>query len=379
MLDTVKLHSPYISQEIASQVEHYLNTRRGVENSTGNVMYEIVGGEVQLAGSYDHRIRVAVLRRRAVWVPGRGGQRGQTVMEDCPPYLEVEGSIHKAMVGHNVWGGPPSIREPLIWMVFDLCRYFDCWLPYAPTWKIRRLDWANIYDLGSHALVGDYLWAMNQAVYPRRHPQKYGRSGAFFPGDATSLKFYHKGVEFQRHDYGRIRRSILGGVQLAEQVRARADSLLRVEVSIKAPALDRAYDGSPLVDNVIPVWVADLWEREVQKVVREGRSDMEVVRKFVDVRERLYSLHSSRLASSLNATWVSLATLGEEQTKSHMSHDTWYRHRRYLEQAGCAWSGTDLQLVDAAPSFGNFVPTLTHPSRVVEVHPRVLECLGRVA
>ncbi len=379
MLDTVKLHSPYISEDVANQVERHLNTRSGVQNSTGTIMYEIVGGEVQLEGSYDHRVRVAVLRKRSVWVPGKGTRRGQTVIEECPPYLEVEGSVHKAMAGHNVWGGPPSIREPITWLIFDLARYFDCWLPYAPTWDIQRLDWANVYDLGSHTVVGDYLWALNQASYPRRRAQNYGRTGAFFPGDATSVKFYHKGVEFQRHDYGRIRRAPFGGVQLANEVRDRANRLLRVEVSIKAPTLDRAYDRSPTVDKVSPIWVADLWEREVQKVVREGRTDMEVVRKAVDVRARLGSLHSRRLASAVYATWVGFSTVGEEQTKLLMAQDTFYRHRRFLEAAGCSWHGTDVQLVDAVPSFGDFVPTLTHRSRVLEVHPRVLDCLGRVA
>jgi II/X family phage/plasmid replication protein len=279
------------------------------------------------------------------------------------------------MLGHNVWGGPLNILRAVNWLVLDLMRRFDCLLPHGGSWEVQRLDWANVYDLGSSSVVGDYLWAMNQASYPRRKPHNYGRTGAFFPGDTTAVKFYAKGVEFRRHDYARLRRSPAGGLVLAKEVAERADRFLRVEVSIKAPVLDKAY-GTPLVENIAPEWVADRWEREVQKVIREGRTDMEIVRTAAAVRARLSEVFAARLASTLYATWVTFSTLGEDQAKSLMTHDTFYRHRRQLVAVGCSWRGTDVQLIDAAPSFGNFAPTLVHPSRVVDIHPRVMALLA---
>jgi II/X family phage/plasmid replication protein len=379
VLDTVKVQSPAISAAVAGQVESFLNTRRGIDNSTGQLLYEVVGGDVQLEGSYDHRVRVAVMNKRYRWVAGDGGRRGQTIVEDSPPYLEVEGSIHKAMVGHNCWGGPVDIRQAVTWLVTDLGRRFDCWLPYGPDWEVRRLDWANIFDLGSGEAVGDYCWAMNQAAYPRRKAAHFGRSGIHFAGDTTALKFYHKGPEFRRHDFLRVRKSPSGGALVAKEIAERADNFLRVEVGIRARALDLAYDGVPKVHKVSPQWAADQWEREVQKVSREARSDVEVVRTAVEVSDRLGAVYPRRRAAALYGTWVMLSTLGEQHTVARMARPTYYRHRAELTAAGCSWRATDVQLVAGAPRFGGFVPSLNDPRRVRGIHPRVVELLGQVA
>jgi II/X family phage/plasmid replication protein len=378
VLDTIKVYSPYITEKVAGKVASALITRSGYDNFHDCLMYEIVGGEVQLDGSYDHRVRVSINRKKAVWVPGKGMNRGQTVMEECPPYLEVEGSVHKAMVGHNVYGGPTDILRSIQWLIFDLEARLKAPIPYADWWTVQRVDWSNVFDLGSSDAVGDYLWAMGQAHYPRRRAQNYGRTGCFFAGDVSALKFYAKGPEFRKHDYPRIRRSPTGGAAIAKEVAAIADPRLRVEVSIKAVALQKAFGHSPLVREVNREWCADYWEKEVQKVVREGRSDMEVVRTAVEVRARLHNLYGARGGNTLYATWVSLSTLGEEVVKSRSTNRTFYRHRAQLVEAGCSWRATDVQLVEASPRFGSFVPTLMSSCRDVSVHPRVVECL-RVA
>jgi II/X family phage/plasmid replication protein len=378
VLDTVKIYSPYVSEKVAEKVASALVTRSGYDNFREVLMYEIVGGEVQLGGSFDHRVRVAINRKRAVWVPGKGMNRGSTVMEECPPFLEVEGSVHKAMVGHNVAGGPTEILRAVWWLVADLEKRLDAPIPWAYEWTVQRLDWAQVFDLGSATAVGDYLWAMGQASYPRRRPQHYGRTGCFFPGDTTAVKFYAKGPEFRKHDYSRIRRSPMGGVAIAKEVAGIADTRLRVEVSIKAVALQKAFGHSPTVREINREWCSDFWEKEVQKVIREGRSDMEVISTAAQVRVRLLEKHGSRLCNALYATWVSLSTLGEEITQAQMPNRTYYRHRAQLVAAGCGWRLTDVQLVDAAPRLTSFVPNLMSPYRDVSVHPRVEECL-RVA
>jgi II/X family phage/plasmid replication protein len=378
MLDTVKITSPAIGEDLAARVEGFLRTRRGIENSTGELLYEIVGGEVKLDGSYDHRVRVAVLRKRYRWIPGEGSRRGETVVEDSPPYLEVEGSVHKAMVGHNCWGGPVDIARACFWLVVDLGERLDCWLPYAMDWEVRRLDWANVYDLGSSEAVGDYCWALNQAAYPRRRAARYGRTGIHFGGDTTAVKLYNKGVEFRRHDLMRIRRAVSGGAIVAREIAERADSLLRVEVSIKARVLDEAY-GMATVAKVSAEWASMVWEREVQKMAREARSDVEVVRMAAAVKERLQGHYTRRQAATLYATWVAFSTIGEESAAADMARSTFYLHRSQLTAAGCSWRGTDVQLIEAAPRFGDFAPSLIDRRRLVEVHPRVLALLGRAA
>lgn len=100
-------------------------------------------------GSYDHRVSVALQRRQWVSVPrskvdvfDKEGKRvgrkwqNETFMEECPPYLEVEGSIDKAMLGHNVDGGPDLVAAAVRWFVGELAGQLD--LPIAEVgWEGR--------------------------------------------------------------------------------------------------------------------------------------------------------------------------------------------------------------------------------------------------
>jgi II/X family phage/plasmid replication protein len=373
VLDSVKIRSPYLDEATAAAVEAVLETRRAVDNSSGVVMYEFVSG--RLEGSYDHRISCVVRREKFVSVTGPDGRK-QTVVEECRPYLEIEGSIHKALCGHNVYGGPLDIRQSIIRMVINIGKALDVWLPYGADWEVRRIDWSEVYDLGGD-VVQAYLWSMRQANYPRRKIRPFGNETVMFPGRTTAVKFYHKGPEFKAHDYKRLlKANDLPSLDWLHDLAARAERYLRVEVAIKAPVLDEAYNGAPTVAKLSAEWVADVWEREVVKVLREGRSDERVVRTAEEVRGRLYALYGSRLAGALYATWFQLSSLGEEKARAGMNRATFYRHREQLVAAGCSWRGTNAVLLDAPTVIpADFVPNRMDRRRVVEVDPRVLEAL----
>lgn len=115
--------------------------------------------------------------------------------------------------------------------------------------------------------------------------------------------------------------------------------------------------------------------------MREGVADMDIVRNSDAVEERLFTLHSRRLAKSLHETWVMLSTKGEKQVKERLGRATFYRHRKALTDAGISWRGTDMRLLGlvsgALPL--DFTPTLTDLRRVVEVNEVVAQRCARFA
>ena len=108
MLDTVKLQSPELDEATAQAVTAQLELRSCVDLKSGELLYEFTSGG--LSGSYDHRISVQVKRER--WQQPRTpqgdrafGRKASPILVPCEPYLLLEGSVHKALLGHNVHGG----------------------------------------------------------------------------------------------------------------------------------------------------------------------------------------------------------------------------------------------------------------------------------
>lgn len=103
-VDTVKLRSPSIDEGTASFLERQLVEKTGIDRSTGEVLYCYTTGS--LSGSWDSRIAFNVHRKDWVFDEIRGLRQ-----EECPPYVEVECSVHKLLYGHNVYGNPCNIQE----------------------------------------------------------------------------------------------------------------------------------------------------------------------------------------------------------------------------------------------------------------------------
>ncbi len=376
MLDTVKIQSPFLDEDCAQRIESQLKLRQAVDLSTGEVDYAFISGD--LIGSYDHRIAVKVLRER--WESRRvklsdGRRFNHTEQVPCPPYLSIEGSVHKAMLGHNVTGGPCDVRAALCWFVDYVAAGLGEDIPQAEYWQVRRLDWAEAFDLGDFAAVEEWIRWVTGAAYPRRQPQKFGAESISFPGFSTTVKAYHKGPEFDRHDRRRLKESKLP-VEALERLQSAANSVLRLEVGIKARKLDADHGGPPLVWQISEDYCKNLYERETARMLREGQRDMDTVRTYEAVEARLFSLYSRKLATGLIGTWVRLSTKGEDWARERMLHDTFYRHRRQLVAAGISWHGTDVHLVERFSLVpAGFSPTLRDPRRMTGEDPAVVRCL----
>lgn len=356
MLDTVKLQSPYLEASVAREIERRCVRRSAEDLATGELLYQLT--TASLSGSWDSRVSV-----RVEW-------------GDEDPYVRIEGSAHKALLGHNVYGGPESFQQACAWLCADVAARLGVELPEASAWYVRRADWAECYELPDYEAVEEYVWGLNSAEYPRRSVARYGRESIFAGGRTTAVKAYHKGPEFSKHDHRRLR-DYLDARSLME-LQHRANRILRWEVSVKSKKLDADnWEGKlggekPRVDQVSESYLRDLHYREVRRLVREGEAEVKTVRKQKDVRDRLLEVYDQRKAGLLLGTWHQLVTLGEHETKRVMQRRTFYRHKQLLREAGVSWVGSDVVVVPKRSSLpDDFSPTERSPYRVAGEDPAV--------
>lgn len=368
MIDTLRLKSPAISEELAAVIENHLVQRTGVDMSTGEELYNICSGS--LPGSWSSSVAVNVLRSEWVMFPARWpGEKRQPEKVACAPYVVIEGSAHKAMMGHNVFGGPERLKPAIAWFVSDVGRRMDVELPPWAEWTCDRVDVAEVYDMGSFEAVAQYLHGLGLARFPRRQPRRYGDECVFFAGTTTAFKFYHKGPEFQKNGkhYERHCCKVMGteaGKEHIRSVQSIANCYLRVECSIKAKKLDQLYGGKPLAMNTALQHLEGVHDHETGRVLREAQQHMEMVRTTDEVRARLREFYDERLATLLFGTWLQLAAIGEDGVRRSVPRRTYYRHRTQLAEAGIAWDATDVYIREQSFIPAGFRPVRTDPRRV---------------
>jgi hypothetical protein len=257
--------------------------------------------------------------------------------------------------------------------VVHLADQVGCDLPLADSWQVRKLDWAEVYKL-PYVAIEQYVHGLNNAAFPRRTVGRVGDESLWCPGSTTTVKVYHKGPEFGKHDRRRLKGQLLDG-DLAE-LQETANELLRVEVSIKAAKLDRDFGGPPTVGQLTDAYVIGVYDREVARLLREGGLAMRTVRKHREVRDRLFETYDARLAGLLFGTWMQLVALGEEVTREKMSRRTFFRQRKQLQEAAIAWHGGDVRIVEVATILpADFSPVRADPRRLVGEAPEVLQKL----
>lgn len=372
MIDTIKLRSPTIDEGTASFLESQSILKSGVDLATGEVLYEFTTGNLE--GSWDSRISLRVMRED--WV-----SNGKSVeLIPCEPYVVVEASLHKFFYGHNVYGGPCNFRES--------CRVFVNFLGEilgsnhemffeADHWQVRRVDWAEVFRLSPGA-QNEFFRALKAASYPRRAMKeaKYA-TAVHFPGAFTTFRIYAKGPEFKEHTAGLLRTALLKYIRRQEgevipmnlralaskkqldtsqkysYINRKIDALqrlannrLRAEVQINADKLRHDFGGVfPKVSEMTEEYMIKVYEKEMFKLLREGKSAMETVRTHDAVVARLNSTFSKRTANSLFTFWLQLATRGEEAVKAQYSRTSFFENRAKLIKSGISWLSSDVFIV----------------------------------
>ncbi|MDR2508396.1 MAG: phage/plasmid replication protein, II/X family [Candidatus Accumulibacter sp.] len=389
-VDTVKLRSPVIDEGTACYLESQSILKQGVELSTGAILYELTVGNLE--GSWDSRVMFKVCRED--WVIGRNGKLEQI---PCEPYLLVEASIHKFLYGQNIYGNPTDFR--------NLCKLFlnllsemfagddyapaDRYklLPDADKWEVRRVDWAEMFCL-TPAAQAEYFRALKNCKFPRRAVKeaKYD-TAVHFPGKFTTLRIYGKGAEFRQHDYPRIKRSLLKVAlrdlkenakcitaetyrMITKKINALqrlADNRLRAEVQINADKLRHDFKGRyPKVLEITDDYLINLFSDQMYKLLKEGRSEMRIVRTYDEVQARLGDIYGNQMANLLFAFWLKLAVRGEDIVRRDYSKSRFYSNRKRLVDAGISWNASNVVVLDQETVLPkDFVPLPSDPRRCV--------------
>jgi II/X family phage/plasmid replication protein len=348
LIDTLILKSPYITRDLADRITNMCEYRVGVDLNSGVMLYEITTGS--LNNSYNHKISIKVSTKefKSTVLNQKFMNKNMklqtiTTLEECEPYIQIEGSVHKALLGHNCFDGPTD--------VYNSCKYFIMLvenlldikfnLDYNK-WELIKIDRSEVFELPTFKNIKEWINSINVNInYSRRKVMKYHNDSFEIPGSTTTFKLYHKGIEFKKHDYKRLSKYI--NKSDLQNIYEKALKLIRVEISIKHRKLKDDFKKDKIYINEINQEYLDkCYDSEIKKVFKEDICDMDVVRNCYDVNERLNNTYSKRKAGSLIGTWYKLTTIGEIETLKTMTETTYYRHKQELLNAKISWIGTDI-------------------------------------
>lgn len=98
----------------------------------------------------------------------------------------------------------------------------------------------------------------------------------------------------------------------------------------------------PLIDEVTDEYLISVYETEMQKLLHEGKSEMETVRTHEAVRARLLDQYSKSRAKNLLAFWMRLSAEGEALVRIDYDKSSFYKNRSELEKVGISWHKSDV-------------------------------------
>lgn len=373
-LDTVRIRSPYIEPELAARIYKVCQLRQGVQCSTGEILYEITTAD--LRGSYDSRISIQVKRHDY----SMSLADGIPLKIDTPPYLEIECSLHKLFLGHNVYGGTEDFHGAIAYLIDFVERFLDAELPHYGGWMVLRADWSYVFNMRSAEAVQEFFYLMRNAHFPRRKPSIY-HTGIYFPGTTTTVKFYGKGNEFDQHDFKKLRKLGYNQEELAE-LRLFAHSILRVEVEIKQKKMKYDRVREPLVSEVDGRYFEKIYESEVSKIMKECQQKA-IYRTAHEVEKAIFSYYQDKpkLAKTLLSYWTYLSTFGEDEFARTHNRKTAWRIKKQLTEAGVSWNLTDVKenLTDAISEVPkDFLPVKDSSYRIVETNEKIQKAINNI-
>jgi len=354
MYDTFCFSSPFLDEDSIGQIQSRLmNMHYGYTRTRDGTVLDVFERGKFIC---DHGVAVTidVKRKQMVWeLPtvteilrdaGSGRRhRVRAVFRECPPYITVEGSVHKMMLGHNVTGGPREFQPAAAWFINEIASRLAVSLPEANGWTVNRIDHADTFTLPVGA-IGDYIESAGKAVYPRRKVTAYGRKSICCSGKSVTVKMYDKGAEFLKRDTHRLREEL--SADDLKYLHESAKHMLRVECTIHARKLRKDLDlkgRNPFVSEICDEHITAIHYEEVGKLLKEGCFKTHpIVRRPDSVRARLNQMFTVRVADPLFQTWMMLVTEGETAVRKMMKKSTHADHQKKLISAGCAWLGANM-------------------------------------
>jgi len=208
-----------------------------IDHLTGEIHYEKSG--LVYSPSYSSKINIQLLEEKYQ----KDSRTNKSYLGACDPYLKIEFSACKYLIGHNVDSIPLGLLVDVVFKLrADIEKHFGFLLPVIDFWHVYRLDTCCNYVLPSLSAVTNYLSYIQRLDYGRRQKAGYKQldyaeldmsfSGFYASSAYDTFKAYSKGLEFKKHDMLRYKDPVE-----AAELQSRADCIVRFEVENKKSLL----------------------------------------------------------------------------------------------------------------------------------------------
>ena len=321
MIDTIKIYTQ-IDKSTYDYMTKKSNVKTMVNKETGEVFYEIV--QDSLKGSYDSNFMV----RLSV------GTKYNFIDSYC---IELEGSYHKMMLGHNAYDGFYDVKDICKNLIKLVEEKYNIILPGIENWFLQRVDITLTFDLEDNSKVCRYINNLNLLSYPRRDIKLYKDECLYVPGKQTTLKIYNKILEFNKHDKDKLNKC---GFNLFEFI-CKIKGFIRFECEIKKQKLISIYEKKHInVENVNYEDLKKIWSDEFMKLLKFKNNDenMEKLNSVEKVKEVLYKKFKTCKANRLYNFFISVVSLGYDNMKNNTSSSSFYRNVSELKEIGVDFS-----------------------------------------
>lgn len=236
MLDTVGFYVP-TTKKIAKMIKTSGIRTAKMNQTTGIVFYD--HSSLQFSPSWSSKINIQLLEKNYQL----DLRLRKSFLTSCPPYLKIEFSACKYLLGHNV----DSIHLGMLVDVVhklrkDLKSHFDIDLPGIDSWFPYRLDTCVNYVMPSLSSVTNYLTYIKRLDYVRRKKIEHRQldyaeqdmvaSGFYCSSSYDTFKIYSKGLEHKKHSTMQY-----NSAAEAADLQTRANNILRFEVENKKSLL----------------------------------------------------------------------------------------------------------------------------------------------
>lgn len=321
MIDTVKIFT-FISQESFEVIKRECDVKSMYSCSTGEIYYEIVS--CSLSGSFDSRLSVRVSESSKYTRKGF--------------LLEVEGSYHKIIRGHNAYDGFSNIVSITQGFIKLIENAYKIKLPSYKHWFLQRIDVTRVFDLKTNDNVKKYINYFRTLSYPRRNLKFYENESVYSNGQTTTLKIYNKLKEFEKNDMKKVWKKGFNVVKFCQKI----DGYVRFECEIKKKKLLSVYKKKQFirVSNLDYKELENIWCEEFMKMLKFDLSEVKKVKEKDDVLNRLKFYYKERLACVLYNFYLSIKVDGYDNVKEYTNEATFYRKISQLKKAGIDFSGT---------------------------------------
>ena len=336
MIDTVKIFT-FINKQTYEKIKYTSDIKCMYNTSKATIFYEIISTSLQ--GSFDSSLSVRVDEA------SRYMKKGYVI--------EIEGSYHKIMKGHNAYDGYYNIQEITLGFKRLVENAYKVKLPSLKHWFLQRIDITKVYDLENNEQVQNYINYFRTLTYPRRNLKFYEGESVYVSGQTTTLKIYNKLKEFIKNDRKKLSRFNEFNIQ---DFMFKIDGFVRFECEIKKKKLKSIYNTNFIrVRNLNYNELNKIWVDEFMKILKFDDSEIRKVKNKENVLQRLKTIYKNNKANELYNFYLAIKVDGENFVKSNMSKATFYRKRNELKCAGIDFTGCfkiyeeDTHIIDFNP------------------------------